>query len=233
MKNICLLLCLGLYAHFSFSQDPVLTDNNWYIDYMFIDDTEHPSPIGGIGIIDPNLYFETSDVYGIIDPFSDSFFAQVDYHPTDPIFTLFDMGITLPGCQAYCEFAGLYFQLLAGDFIENTFEYSVVNNSDGSLSLTITDMEGDFAVFNDFPPLGIEDFSNDSIQIYPNPVSEILNINSKLPWSEFFVYDMWGRQVLEGGSSTSSMDVSELHSGTYLIMIEAGMDRFIKKFTKN
>lgn len=232
MKKICLLLLLCWVPNLSISQEPALTDNNWYIDYLFIDSQEYPSPIQGIGIIDPNIYFETDQMYGVVDPFSDSFFADIDYHPTDPLFVLTNMGITLPGCQAYCEFADLYFQLLAGDFIENTFEYLVVNNSDGSLTLTITDMEGDFAVFNDFPPLGVDSYDRTSFEISPNPVQETLHWNSEAQGLSATVYDLWGRQVQFNIEPRTSIDVSSLKSGTYLIMVETEIGRLVKRFIK-
>ncbi|NND61678.1 MAG: T9SS type A sorting domain-containing protein [Flavobacteriaceae bacterium] len=226
-SGLC-FITLNLYA-----QDPILTKNNWYIEYLEIGGTVHPSPIsGGIGIIDPNLVFENNQAYAVVDPFSDSFFSDVDHHPSDPVFTFFNMGITLPGCQAHCEFAATYFDLLVGDFIENTFEYNVVDNTDGSKTLTITDTNGDFAVFNDFPPLGLEDFALNKIQIYPNPVSDELFVSSEIFIHEIMVIDLTGREVLKQISNSFFIDVSSLSEGIYVLKVTSDFGRSFKRFIK-
>ncbi len=65
---------------------------------------------------------------------------------------------------------------------------------------------------------GFEDISfNSKIDIYPNPATEILNI----VYDKKFVmelYDITGRQVLK--SETKETNISELESGTYIILIK-------------
>ena len=75
-----------------------------------------------------------------------------------------------------------------------------------------------------------------NLSIYPNPVSDKLNINYKENISNLTVYDLSGRSVksLTTNNSNNSIDVSDLKSGTYLLRIETenknvSTVKFIKK----
>ncbi|MFW2136180.1 T9SS type A sorting domain-containing protein [Chryseobacterium sp. TY4] len=71
--------------------------------------------------------------------------------------------------------------------------------------------------------------------MYPNPVKEILNIDSKQNISQLKIYSLDGRLLMERKNMTSkSIDVSTLPMANYIIKIytEKGEElqyRFIKK----
>ncbi|MFY1046476.1 choice-of-anchor J domain-containing protein [Chryseobacterium sp. GP-SGM7] len=56
---------------------------------------------------------------------------------------------------------------------------------------------------------------NSSLKIYPNPVSDILNINSDSKIKSVKIYDLSGKNVLE--TEKSNVNVSGLSSGTYIV----------------
>ncbi len=61
--------------------------------------------------------------------------------------------------------------------------------------------------------------------LYPNPASSVLNINSVIENSPVHIYDVLGREVLNGNLSTSgnvSFEVSSLTDGIYLVQLEIG-----------
>lgn len=82
--------------------------------------------------------------------------------------------------------------------------------------------------------LSTNDLKNSNFKIYPNPASTILNISTKLS-TEFqaSVYDMLGRKCNVPSNDGQTLDVSELESGSYLIVIsqESNVEKqvFIKK----
>ncbi len=64
----------------------------------------------------------------------------------------------------------------------------------------------------------------DNLIVYPNPTSNYLNLNKSY---EFEVYSMLGKKVLSG--TNSSIDVSSLKKGGYLLILDRNMPlRFIK-----
>ena len=77
----------------------------------------------------------------------------------------------------------------------------------------------DDVVYSDV--LSVNDFSADSFSIYPNPVSDVLNINSKAAVDNVIVYDILGKIVLQDspGKISPSINMSSLPSGTYLVKV--------------
>ena len=61
-----------------------------------------------------------------------------------------------------------------------------------------------------------------NLSVYPNPVSDRLNIDYKENISNLTVYDLSGRSVksLTTNNSNNSIDVSDLKSGIYMLRIE-------------
>ena len=77
--------------------------------------------------------------------------------------------------------------------------------------------------------LGIDDNEfNNSITMYPNPATSILNIDSKLTTvSKVELYSVLGSKVLE--TNESKINIENLSSGIYLVKIYAGTKSVTKK----
>jgi len=71
------------------------------------------------------------------------------------------------------------------------------------------------------------------VKIYPNPVKSKLNIAGVEENSRIEIIDIWGRtQNIVRTANPSTIDVSSLPSGIYIIKIEAFSGIFIQKFQK-
>lgn len=72
--------------------------------------------------------------------------------------------------------------------------------------------------------LGADDFSTDVFSVYPNPVKDVLNINSAVAVDAIAVFDVLGKQVLaaQPGAISPSIDMSSLQSGAYLVQVTIG-----------
>lgn len=234
MKKLLLVICFIGIANNTYAQDPALLDNEWFIDYFELDGVTYNNPIvNAIGIINSNMAFEADQAYAIMDPESDSFFAEVIYDAEDPAFTFINMGITLPGCYAWCEFASKYFEFLIGDFIEADFTYEIITNGDGTLTLIMTRDDGNFAVFQDSKILGLNDNALSPVRLFPNPTTDLLFIDSQLDMTEqLTIFDRTGRQVLQQTPQRNSIDVSILSQGLYFLEITSGDLKTIQKFIK-
>jgi hypothetical protein len=68
--------------------------------------------------------------------------------------------------------------------------------------------------------LSDSDYSEVSVKIYPNPVSDTLNITGVNTTAEFSLYDTNGKRLFVSkiDSNTNTIDVSEL-SGVYFVHI--------------
>lgn len=82
--------------------------------------------------------------------------------------------------------------------------------------------------------LGIEDFQDRSVTIFPNPAADILNIDlqNDAIVKEIRVYDALGRLVISVGADTSQLDVSTLSPGLYLVQVKTNQGVLIQKMIK-
>jgi len=84
-------------------------------------------------------------------------------------------------------------------------------------------------------PLGTRDVANpdDGIQLYPNPVSDVLNVTKVSDKATYKIYSAAGQLVGSGNINSGKINVSELVKGGYIITIdEKGKDLFKSKFIK-
>jgi len=235
MKKLLLLICIVGLANHSSAQEPELLETNWYIDYFELDNVTYNNPIvNAIGVVNSNMGFETDSAYAIMDPESDSFFTDVIYNPIDPAFTFQNMGITLPGCHAWCDFTGKYFEFLIDDFVEANFTYEIITNSDSSLTLIMTRDDGNFAVFQDSKILGINDKALSNVRIYPNPTADLLFIDSQQTIVDAItIYNLSGKKVVQAQLIDRTIDVSAIPVGMYFMEITSENNRTVQKFIKN
>ncbi|WP_312899935.1 reprolysin-like metallopeptidase [Chryseobacterium taichungense] len=71
------------------------------------------------------------------------------------------------------------------------------------------------------------------IQLYPNPVSDILNITKVSDKASYKIYSAAGQLIRQGNINNGQINVSELIKGGYVITIEEkGKDLFTSKFIK-
>lgn len=72
-----------------------------------------------------------------------------------------------------------------------------------------------------------------NIKVYPNPTSRSLNINTEYPSDQFIITDITGKEVLNVNSPATSIDVSALPRGIYILKAigseRTGTSRFIKQ----
>jgi len=74
---------------------------------------------------------------------------------------------------------------------------------------------------------------NSSIAIYPNPVKDVLNIQSKHNIIKADIYDSTGRILHSTSVKANVINVSELPKGNYIIKLSAKDKSFTQKFIKN
>ncbi len=86
----------------------------------------------------------------------------------------------------------------------------------------MTKMEG--IVLNIIPmddPSSVhESYSQLALEVYPNPVSDVLNLrNLPSEWVEYSIFNVMGQKV-DAGSTNGTISVSDLEQGLYLLQIE-------------
>jgi type IX secretion system substrate protein len=72
-----------------------------------------------------------------------------------------------------------------------------------------------------------------SIALYPNPVSDILIIDSKIPLTKVEIYSILGQKVKEVNSGFNSIHLDNLSKGIYIVRLQSENVFATKKLIKN
>ena len=78
--------------------------------------------------------------------------------------------------------------------------------------------------------------TNNNVNVYPNPVNDILYIATETEVEEVVVYDIYGRrQVSEAPSHQGNLaiDVANLKSGIYFVKVRTEEGDIVKRIIKN
>ncbi len=88
-------------------------------------------------------------------------------------------------------------------------------------------------VINQFN-VGIEEVENNFINIYPNPTTGLLNIETAIEKGIYQLQDLTGKQLLSGSITATrfSLDISTLSKGIYLLSVFDGEQVAHKKIVK-
>lgn len=100
----------------------------------------------------------------------------------------------------------------AGTWVENTTVTS--GQCGGNLTPSNSTMTGDVQG----PALGIQEVSKSKIQIFPNPVSDVIQISGISDGQIMQIYNIDGRLIRSEGFD-SKVSVSQLTPGTYVLKI--------------
>jgi len=82
----------------------------------------------------------------------------------------------------------------------------------------------------------LEEASTEKPGIFPNPVTDVLHVQSADIIHSLVILDITGKQILKKESfstGTLTMNVNDLDQGVYLLKIETGKGTFTEKFVKN
>jgi hypothetical protein len=90
----------------------------------------------------------------------------------------------------------------------------------------------EFAVYNTKAPTGINEIGGNEVQLYPNPVKNILFIDGLTGKSKISIYDSRGKMILNKPVTGNQIDLNNLQSGLYTIIIETVKGTVTKKFAK-
>lgn len=88
--------------------------------------------------------------------------------------------------------------------------------------------QGTFSLRLSNPSLGVGVFQTSDFEVYPNPVTDILNISNNENITNVSVFNLLGQEVFSKTAATniSQIDLSNLSSGAY--MVKVATDGFVK-----
>lgn len=84
-------------------------------------------------------------------------------------------------------------------------------------------------------PASVSDYANseNTIEIYPNPAKDVIQIKSAFEFQSFTITDMTGKIILSKNGFSNSIDISELKAGVYFLRLNGDKGLTRKKFIKH
>ncbi|MEE9350055.1 MAG: T9SS type A sorting domain-containing protein, partial [Flavobacteriaceae bacterium] len=82
--------------------------------------------------------------------------------------------------------------------------------------------------------VAVENDTIEGLNLYPNPITNVLNIDSQEEITQLSIYSLLGKLVkkVQPNETTSSIDLSDLATGIYMVKIEASEKVITKKIIK-
>ena len=214
-----LTLFLFLFSFQIWAGSNELTDNDWYLFQVEIEGVFYDAPTSEAGYL-TNFTLDHSSV-------SICNYLFMEYNAlTDFNFTLTALSSTLMECPdqpELDEFEG-YFSSLFWFYENQFFEYSISTDSEWThiQILTITNPSGNKAYYRT-NALGVNEFDS-SIRIYPNPVIDILKVETHgQNLNEVHILDANGKFLsIQKLNPHSELNLKHLPKGIYFLEFHLG-----------
>lgn len=107
------------------------------------------------------------------------------------------------------------------------FDNSAVTTSFDAKGFSITVIEAQNTTLN------VENFVADKVQIYPNPIENIINIKTNQKLNAVSVYNLTGALVFQPKTVSETINIEQLQTGMYVLKIETEQGEIFKKIIKN
>lgn len=216
LTNI-ILLCIG----FSYAQVPPLEDHTWKLEKIVTADSTLVVPSN---IYFPGTFFDTFYILGSCSDVG----SQTNYNDSNMSFDAISPQLNFQICPNQQELMDIEDFFIEEFFFIDTnqltthepfvYTFSTTTNK---IYLDITNSEGSVATFYD-NILSRQQFLEDNISIYPNPVKDILNIRcSDMSLQYISIFDLQGRILVKDDDlENNQLDLSSLPLGIYFIQIK-------------
>ena len=137
-----------------------------------------------------------------------------------------------PGGTSNASTTSTTYSLIPGMVAKNLYLYNIA--SAGNTVSNVVGFDNFHVEFTNTAALSTTEVltKNAELSLYPNPVSDILNIQTKEKVQSASIFDMTGRKM-EARVLDNKVDVTNLERGTYIINIQTekgtSSEKFIKK----
>lgn len=133
-----------------------------------------------------------------------------------------DCNITTDTCNPIPSYESDYLTQITCEGSSSIFKRYEINDLSTNPKLKLINFTNDDYLLFGKQNLAINSLEiQPHISIFPNPVNDILNINSKREIVNYTIYDLNGRRMNDLQSSSNKIDVSKLNPGIYFLKLTA------------
>lgn len=233
MKKLYMLMLVFVSAS-SLAQDPELFLNNWRLTDLKLNGIDYPPIPAGAPYI-PLAFTGSVNPYELTSQVCNELFGFVEFGTDSNTFTTFGLVQTLILCDSpEGDYELIYFQFFTGGDIAEVFSYTITQAGTAKI-LTIIRPGNNQAVYTNLP-LSTADALLSKITLYPNPASDVLNIqfnNGSTPHAAIAIYNSLGVLCLESRiNADGRVDIQSLAAGIYMAKISTDAGTFTKQFIR-
>lgn len=196
-----------------------ILQNTWYLSDLIIEGTNNP-PVQNQEF--PYIYLEFKENNGIKSQVCGHMRGLSDFYENPYFFlqTLEREGVNCEMTENF-EYENLYFSFFWNNY-DHPFEYSVSENGNGNLVLTITDLNGSQAIYSN-QLMSIQESEKLNLTIYPNPIQDKLYIEEdERKINSLKIRNASGKLILTENivAKQTEINFSSLPAGVYFISFE-------------
>lgn len=236
MKNI-LFLFVSVFALAQNPNHQTFLDHNWRLN--FVQDGDN-TPVYVASNINYPIIFQNQNVqFQYTITVCNWHYFGYNYLNNQNIFNKIESASSLVICQGpgYPENHN-FFDWFVEQFVHQSnqnahYAFVLTAMPNNQYGLDIYNPSGKRMNFNS-TSLSNQKVDINQIDIYPNPVSDILNISSNQEIKKVEIFQINGQKVFESKVNVSSIDMTEMMAGVYFLKIFGENDVVvIKKIVKN
>ncbi|MEH6537437.1 MAG: T9SS type A sorting domain-containing protein [Psychroserpens sp.] len=204
----------------------------WLLHYLVIDSNQINNPVDTIPTISfeitPNSVSPLIQGMGACNGFSSAYY----FNPQQS-FTSGTFGTSLVDCDTQEEnvFENFYFSQVLNTGNDGTTElHYEITGTGNDATLVVTNLSNSNQAFYGRQALSVDDneFSSSKISLSENPVADVLSFSTEenLSESNYRIFEITGKLILDGHLNSNSIDVKSLASGLYFLKVSNDTNRF-------
>lgn len=228
---ICLTIAFNVYG-----QVAPLQDHIWYMEKLILNGVDHYVPNSFEN--DYTTTFSNGTDYSINSPCTPNYIFGTLIYLNNQGIILNEAYVALsvcPGLPGVDEYDLLISEGFIGTngTINNNFDYAFTNQANNLIILTITNANGDQAIYQNQQLSIADNVQLSKIMLYPNPVKDFLIIQSPdVELEKIEVYDVQGNQVKSFSKDLEKIDMQAFGNGVYFLKIYGEQGVSLKKIVK-
>jgi len=103
-------------------------------------------------------------------------------------------------------------------------------DADGDMDLLVGEYENGFKYFENTTSVGTQDqTASISLELYPNPVAEVLSVQTDMLFERVEVYDAVGKLIRSFDGARTTIQVNDWNPGTYLLKFMDAQGNFVAR----
>ncbi len=229
-KTLLIFLFCLVFSETSIAQIQQEFLQTWYLDYFAFDGGDFY--VSSLGIpVGPN-FTVTEDFLIAGFSFCNEFNGTFEYEPAG-VFAIYDVFRPINiirGTQNCNELEALETQYYVPFLAEAPADIIGLN---GDFMVLQFFNPTTYQVYRNSPELSIQDNPLNSIKVFPNPTTEILNFENLLaPIDTMYLFDTTGTLVKSFSNISNQLTISEVNPGIYFLVIEQDGSKTVKRIVK-